>query len=131
MKEENLQGKYFCITDPKDVNTVINDGDVISIIGPSGTGKSTLIRCINMLERPTKGKILFNGVDITKYNLEDVAIIALPEYKTYDTNATLNNLDEMITLAIKDFKNRSRKIYSFDSNILSNYGVKGLKGKLK
>lgn len=43
-------------------------------------------------------------------------------------------LDEMITLAIKDYKNRSRKIYSFESNILSNYGVKGskgLKGKLK
>ncbi len=37
-------------------------------------------------------------------------------------------LDEMITLAIKDYKNRSRKIYSFESNILSNFGVKGLKG---
>ena len=37
-------------------------------------------------------------------------------------------LDEMITLCIKDYKNRSRKIYSFESNILSNYGVKGLKG---
>lgn len=40
-------------------------------------------------------------------------------------------LDEMITLSIKDYKNRSRKTYSFESNILSNYGVKGLKGKLK
>ena len=37
-------------------------------------------------------------------------------------------LDEMITLAIKDYKNRSKKIYSFESNILSNVGVKGLKG---
>ncbi len=37
-------------------------------------------------------------------------------------------LDEMITLAIKDYKNRSKKIYSFESNILANYGVKGLKG---
>lgn len=37
-------------------------------------------------------------------------------------------LDEMITLCIKDYKNRSKKIYSFESNILSNYGVKGLKG---
>ena len=43
-------------------------------------------------------------------------------------------LDDMITLAIKDYKNRSRKIYSFESNILSNYsvkGLKGMKGKLK
>lgn len=37
-------------------------------------------------------------------------------------------LDEMVTLAIKEYKNKSRKIYSFESNILSNYGVKGLKG---
>lgn len=44
-------------------------------------------------------------------------------------------LDDMITLAIKDYKNKSRKIYSFESNILSNYGgtkgLKGMKGKLK
>ena len=37
-------------------------------------------------------------------------------------------LDEMITLSIKDYKNRSKKVYSFESNILSNYGIKGLKG---
>ncbi len=37
-------------------------------------------------------------------------------------------LDEMITTSIKDYKNRSRKVYSFESNILSNYGIKGLKG---
>ena len=40
-------------------------------------------------------------------------------------------LDEMITLCIKDYKNRSKKVYSFESNILSNYGVKGLKGMKK
>lgn len=40
-------------------------------------------------------------------------------------------LDEMITLAIKDYKNRSKKIYSFESNILSNIGLKGLKGSKK
>ena len=44
-------------------------------------------------------------------------------------------LDDMITLAIKDYKNKSKKIYSFESNILSNYGgtkgLKGMKGKLK
>jgi len=44
-------------------------------------------------------------------------------------------LDEMITLAIKDYKNRSKKTYSFDTNILSNFsgtkGLKGMKGKLK
>jgi len=57
----------------KDVNATINSGDVISIIGPSGTGKSTLLRCINMLGAPTSGEIFVDddcitakGYDITK-----------------------------------------------------------------
>ena len=49
----------------KDIDITINDGDVISIIGPSGTGKSTLLRCINMLTEPTSGSIIVDGQDIT------------------------------------------------------------------
>ncbi|MBO4279678.1 MAG: amino acid ABC transporter ATP-binding protein, partial [Spirochaetales bacterium] len=49
----------------KDVSVTINNGDVISIIGPSGTGKSTLLRCINMLTEPTSGEIIVDGQDIT------------------------------------------------------------------
>ena len=45
----------------KDVNCTIDKGEVISIIGPSGTGKSTLLRAINMLEPPTSGEIIVNG----------------------------------------------------------------------
>jgi len=48
-----------------DVSVTIHDGDIISVIGPSGTGKSTLIRCINLLDRPTSGQILIDGEDIT------------------------------------------------------------------
>ncbi len=50
----------------KDINIKINNGDVISIIGPSGTGKSTLLRCINMLTEPTEGSIIVDGQDITQ-----------------------------------------------------------------
>lgn len=48
----------------KDVNAVINDGEIISIIGPSGTGKSTLLRCINKLETATSGHIWIDDVDV-------------------------------------------------------------------
>ncbi len=48
----------------KDVNVTINDGDIISVIGPSGTGKSTLLRCINLLETPTSGEIIVDGKNI-------------------------------------------------------------------
>lgn len=48
----------------KDINADIRKGEVISIIGPSGTGKSTFLRCLNLLEQPTGGNILVNGQDI-------------------------------------------------------------------
>ena len=48
----------------KDVNCEISKGEVISIIGPSGTGKSTLLRCLNRLEEPTGGQIEIDGEDI-------------------------------------------------------------------
>lgn len=50
----------------KDVNCEIRPGEVISIIGPSGTGKSTLLRALNLLDPPTGGSIIFDGEDILR-----------------------------------------------------------------
>lgn len=61
----HLRKEYETVTPLIDVNVTINDGDIISVIGPSGTGKSTLIRCINLLDKPTSGEIIVNGVCIT------------------------------------------------------------------
>ena len=49
----------------KGVTEHIAKGEVVSIIGPSGGGKSTFLRCLNLLERPESGKIIFEGVEIT------------------------------------------------------------------
>lgn len=49
----------------KDISTEINRGEVVAILGPSGSGKSTFLRCLNLLEKPTKGKIYFNNHEIT------------------------------------------------------------------
>lgn len=48
----------------KGVNLKVNSGEVVSVIGASGSGKSTMLRCINLLERPDGGDILFNGESI-------------------------------------------------------------------
>lgn len=61
----HLKKSYPGITPLKDVNATIERGEVISIIGPSGTGKSTFLRCLNLLETPTEGEITFNGQTIT------------------------------------------------------------------
>lgn len=62
---EHLRKEYPSAVPLKDVNVEIHKGDVISVIGPSGTGKSTLIRCINMLDKPTSGKIFIDDEEIT------------------------------------------------------------------
>ena len=48
----------------KGVNLKVNSGEVVSVIGASGSGNSTMLRCINLLERPDGGDILFNGESI-------------------------------------------------------------------
>lgn len=48
----------------RDINLTISDGDIYGIIGMSGAGKSTLVRTINMLERPSEGRVLIDGVDM-------------------------------------------------------------------
>ena len=65
IKIEHLKKEYPNVTPLKDVSVEIRDGDVISVIGPSGTGKSTLLRCINQLEKPTSGKVWVDDVEIT------------------------------------------------------------------
>ena len=61
---KHLQKIYNGNTVLKDVNAVIEKGEVISIIGPSGTGKSTFLRCLNLLEKPDGGEIIIDGVNI-------------------------------------------------------------------
>lgn len=60
---QHLRKEYGNAVPLKDVNATISKGEVISIIGPSGTGKSTFLRCLNRLEEPTSGTIVVNGVD--------------------------------------------------------------------
>lgn len=48
----------------RDISATVNKGQVICVIGPSGAGKSTFLRCLNVLERPTSGKILFEGTNL-------------------------------------------------------------------
>lgn len=64
IRVQGLSKAYGDLRVLENVNLEIQRGEVISIIGPSGTGKSTLLRCLNLLERPSQGSILFDGVEL-------------------------------------------------------------------
>ncbi len=62
---KNLTKKFGSLTVLNGISEKIEKGEKIVIIGPSGGGKSTFLRCLNLLETPTSGSILFEGTDIT------------------------------------------------------------------
>ena len=65
IKTVNLHKSFGDLHVLQGVNQTIHKGEVVSIIGPSGGGKSTFLRCLNLLEKPEKGQIFFNGQEIT------------------------------------------------------------------
>jgi arginine/lysine/histidine transport system ATP-binding protein len=64
IRVENLCKSFGKLNILKNITESICEGEVVTIIGPSGSGKSTFLRCLNLLERPTSGKVVFEGVDL-------------------------------------------------------------------
>ena len=66
----NLTKKFGDLLVLDDITETINDGERVVIVGPSGGGKSTFLRCLNCLEDPTAGKIMFDGVDLADLKVD-------------------------------------------------------------
>ena len=69
---KDLKKNFGSLEVLKGINETIHKGEVVSIIGLSGSGKSTFLRCLNLLEKPTSGQVIFEGVDIAdkKINID-------------------------------------------------------------
>ena len=93
----HLRKEYPNVTPLKDVNVTIDRGEVISIIGPSGTGKSTFLRCLNRLETPTSGEILVDGQDMCAPDVDLPAMrqkmgMVFQNYALFDHKRVIENL---------------------------------------
>lgn len=65
IRTENLHKSFGSLHVLTGISETIHKGEAVSIIGPSGGGKSTFLRCLNLLEHPEQGKIFFEGTEIT------------------------------------------------------------------
>ena len=70
IKVDNLCKSFDDVEVLKGINAEIDKGDVMVVIGASGSGKSTFLRCLNLLEEPTSGSIYFEGTDITDASVD-------------------------------------------------------------
>lgn len=90
----------------RDINLTVHRGEVISVIGSSGSGKSTMLRCVNLLEQPTGGQILYEGKDISApgMRLADYrakVVMVFQQFNLFGNMSALENCVRPQTVVLK------------------------------
>ena len=115
---KDLHKKYKDNVVLNGINLSIEKGNVIGIIGPSGTGKSTILRCINQLEVPEKGSIVINGKEIdlsNKKNKKDILELrqntgmVFQSFNLFERKTALENVEEGLIVVQKKSKEEAKK----------------------
>jgi putative ABC transport system ATP-binding protein len=96
------------VTALKKIDLKINEGEFVSIIGPSGSGKSTMLHLLGCLDRPTEGKIIFDGIDVSKLNDKELSKIrgekigfVFQFFNLYPTLTAIENVELPMIIANK------------------------------
>ena len=111
---KDLQKKFGSLTVFDGLNETICKGDVVVIIGPSGGGKSTFIRCLNLLEQPTAGKIYFEGEDITAKGFDvnrhrQKVGMVFQQFNLFNNLTVLENITISLTKVKKQLEEESKE----------------------
>ncbi len=115
---KNLSKSYGNLDVLKNIDLIINNNEVITFIGPSGTGKSTLLRCINCLEIPDEGNMKINNVDvdfenITKDEIQRIrneSCMVFQNYNLFNNKTVLENVTEGLIVVKKKSKTEAENI---------------------
>ena len=113
----NLRKSFDSLEVLKDINLEIDKGDVISILGSSGSGKTTCLRCMNFLEKSDAGTLVFDGkeYDLAHMSRKDIAAIrrktafVFQNYNLFLNKTVLENVTEALTVVRKMDKLSARK----------------------
>ena len=92
---KGLQKNYGGLQVLKGVDLTINKGDCVVLVGPSGCGKSTFLRCLNRLEEPDGGHVIFNGKEVTDHDIDHVRQkmgMVFQHFNLFPNKTVLDNL---------------------------------------
>ena len=111
---KDLQKKFGSLTVFDGLSETICKGDVVVIIGPSGGGKSTFIRCLNLLEQTTAGKIYFEGEDITAKGFDvnkhrQKVGMVFQQFNLFNNLTVLENITISLTKVKKQSEEKSKE----------------------
>ena len=109
----------------KDIDFEVCKGDVVSIIGASGSGKSTMLRCVNLLEEPSGGQILFHGQDITdpKMNVPAYRAKVGMVFQSFNLFNNMTVLDNCIVGQVKVAKKKKEEAHENAIHYLRKVGM--------
>jgi len=100
----------------KGVNMKIKRGEFVAVVGPSGSGKSTLLHMIGCLDRPTKGEVILDGIDVSKLSDNELSRIRAEKigfvfqfFNLYPTLTALENVELPMMIVEKNRKERKRR----------------------
>ena len=114
-----------------DVSFYVKKGEFVAIIGPSGSGKSTLLHILGGVDRPTKGKVYFDGVDVYQQKEDQLAIFRRRQvgliYQFYNLIPILNVLENMTLPVLMDGREVNQE---FLTELVATLGLEGKEKKL-
>ena len=114
-----------------DVSFSVKKGEVVAIIGPSGSGKSTLLHILGGVDRPTKGKVYFDGVDVYQQKEDQLAIFRRRQvgliYQFYNLIPILNVVENMTLPVLMDGREVNQE---FLTELVATLGLEGKEKKL-
>mgnify|MGYP000110518506 FL=1 len=114
-----------------DVSFSVKKGEFVAIIGPSGSGKSTLLHILGGVDRPTKGKVYFDGVDVYQQKEDQLAIFRRRQvgliYQFYNLIPILNVVENMTLPVLMDGREVNQE---FLTELVATLGLEGKEKKL-
>ena len=123
IKFSHIMKKYDDLTPLKDIDAIVNDGEVVSIIGPSGTGKSTLLRMVNGLEKPTSGSVFVDDIEVNDKNKNVITRKVGMVFQSYNLFNHLNVIENLMIAQIEVLKRNKQEAYDKSMNLLKEFGL--------